>query len=307
VQKDGRNGAIVARMGWKLLVAIGIAGIAAAGAQAAAPPKYAVEVRYKVNFEATETTALHVDGTWQNGGCNIHGTGDGKETVAFTLAKPEIAVATDNGKLKRQYVVGIDTRQISAVQGTVNRAGALKLDVTKADGSDPALCTSAPTSVDAPATGCGSSKGVAKPGTQALNIFGTSGFDDKQRRAPGRTVPITTMAAPAPTSLQWGFFPWLQKLEPCPSSITSIAYTLPRPWSYVGGFDMAGLAIGGTDPASTSGNDKPLLPPGFWAKASFGVPVSYSWTYNVVVGSVTVGKETHTVTGTARFKRSFQR
>jgi hypothetical protein len=288
-----------------LLVAV-VAGIAVTAASAA-PPRYDVEVRFKLSFDATETTALHVDGTWQNGGCTIHGTGDGKETVQFALAKPEIVVATDNGKQKQQYVVGIDTRQIAAVQGTAARSGELKLDVTKTDGSDPALCTSAPTSVSAPADGCGTSKGVAKAGTQAVNIFGTTGFDDKQRRAPGRTVPLTAMASPAPVSLEWGFFPWLQKLGPCPSSVTSLAYTAPRGWSYVGGFDMGGLAIGGNDPVSTSGSDKPLLPPRFWSKASFGVPVNYSWTYNVVVGSTVVGKETHTVTGTARFKRSFRR
>ena len=303
-----RGKEIGSRMGARVASVVAVAAIVASVSATSVSAGGADEsqVRFLASVSGAATVALDIDGTWMNQGCRLHALGDGRETVAFATTKPQLVLAFDPRR-QGHYMVQPDWRAPARWRGQAIRTGTLQIDVQKATG-DREMCKSAPTTLTAPATGCGASSGSSRP--TLLWIYGTTGFD-RSRPAPGRTVPVSVPSFwPSLYSGSYTLFAWLKGLAPCPSSTSAMRYTLGRgtgSWGVLDGTNMAGFSNGSV---RSSGEWKPMLPARFWTKKSFTVSATYSWTINVRVsgrGVATVGTETHRVSWKATFERTAKR
>lgn len=272
-----------------VVVLLAVLVVAVVGSGAAATPR---QVSFLATAKGTVVVTWELNGNLESrraAGCRVDAVGSGRETFAFSSVRPQQVVAFWDG---RAYNLFTEYRKPAALSAKATRSGSLTATLS---GPASGLCQPSGT-VTAPTSGCGAASGKSYMPYNGSVIFANG-------KIGGRAGAYVSLADLGEWGSQYRLWPWLKRLDPCPSS-----YMASTPEHLGGGAWRQGRTVigwgGGGVAYEKSGEWRPQLPSHFWTRRAFNVSTTYTRAYRALNQDVhQVGKETQTVSWTITFRR----
>ena len=274
----------------RLGVAFGVIFAVALAAFGGGATATARQLSFLASAKGTVVVTWSLNGNLDSGRCRADAAGTGRETFAFSTVRPQLVGAVPNGRLG--YLVWSDFQKPAPLRVKATRAGTLEVTLSGSGGQPECQ---APGTVTAPTSGCGAASGRSRYGygVTAVNTGGSTG---------ARRGTFIEIARLGDWGSQFTVFPWLKKLDPCPSSFqASLPPHLGNAWWQ--GRLALGWGGGGVAYEKTGAN-RLHFPTRVWTKRAFTTSTTFTRAYRAFnTGFRQIGKETQTVAWKITFKR----